>query len=73
MAKEKVEETIKKKRPKADYVEGNGHSLVEGWGMIHCAECELPIGYFPPDVEIMDDGLEIYCQGCAVALNQDGQ
>ncbi len=73
MSEQKAEGIERKKRSKASYVEGNGNSLVEGWGMVHCAECELPIGFFPPDVEILDDGIEIYCQSCAIALNQDGQ
>lgn len=76
MGKQKAEDIGKKKkqRPKADYADGNGQDLVQGWGIIHCAECELPIGFYPPDVDIDDgDNLELYCQGCAIALNQVGQ
>lgn len=74
MKKDKVENTKKKNTPKADYVSGNGSELVKGWGMIHCAECEAPIAFYPPDVEVDDDDvLELYCQRCAIALNQKEQ
>lgn len=75
MTKQKGEDIEKKKdRPKADYIDGNGEDLVQGWGIVHCAECDLAIAFYPPDVDIDDENnLELYCQTCATALNTQEQ
>lgn len=35
------------------------------WGAVHCAECKMKLGYFPPDSSITEElDLELYCAGC---------
>lgn len=74
MKKQKEETKKKKQKPKPAYANGNGTFLVEGWGMVHCAECDLPVAFYTPDTDLGDDdNLELYCQKCAIALNQREQ
>lgn len=38
---------------------------IQGFGVVHCGGCDKPIGYFPPDVVVPENELELYCLPCA--------
>ena len=48
---------------------GKDEQKIEGWGMVCCASCEKPVGFFPADAHIDEDtDLELYCFHCAKSL-----
>ncbi len=48
--------------------------MIKGFGIIHCAGCKKPVGYFPADTIVdKDDELEIYCRSCAQDLKVPDQ
>ena len=53
----------------------NGSVTVEGFGAIHCLDCEVIVAFFPAEV-VMDeesDDLQLYCRSCAKASKTGGQ
>lgn len=49
-----------------------GKHDVEGFGIVHCCECETPIAYFKPEGFDPDADVELYCFGCASGVNTGG-
>ena len=45
------------------------NSIFSNLGSIQCCECERVLGYFPNGEFDEDDEIEMYCEGCAKAIN----